>query len=507
MSAEFGPAPPLKHLTSEVDRSLIVRLRESVAPILANNILPHFTDHSVIHSDHVTQLVDKLAEPLQSTSEALRAQELIILYSACYLHDIGLQLQNAGKTQVIQSLELTPPWDDLDEDTRRTLLRTFHHRISGEMVLASVRAMTPIIGIQLTDAYEPSRVACLCEAHNLFLEISADRNRYDQLTSDGPNIRMALISGLLRTADILDESRRRAVRNKARTLNLSVESQSHWWRHYYTENVTFDQNERVISIWFDFPPDRFPEYSKVISALQLPWIQTELQRHLPVFNKYGVNWSLDTRFTSKQYSDTEIMPDEVMAHMLGQLLKQHSKEDEARREIVLNAFNESRPHIHRRLEAIREQKDKIPPVEYLLETSKIAEELWNIGSRRSAVFALVFEYERSSQHLTDSQRIDIGTRLLEMVLADGTLELAQGWILRLCDDASELSADDPRAFRSLSLIAEWFAKRCAYDKAVETINHAIASVKNEDATTELRATLKELHFLQGNLRLIESTES
>lgn len=47
----FGPAPPFKHLSDEKSRALLITLRAKTAPILANNILPHFTDHSVAHSD------------------------------------------------------------------------------------------------------------------------------------------------------------------------------------------------------------------------------------------------------------------------------------------------------------------------------------------------------------------------------------------------------------------------------------------------------------------------
>ena len=233
-TSKYGDAPALKHLSGESARSLIVRLRDSVAPILDNNTLPHFTDHSVSHSDEVANLVDGIINPIQQTDTALSQKELIILYSACYLHDIGLQYVNAGNTQVVSDLGLAMPWHELDANDRRNILRKFHHQISAEMVQSSVRAEDPIIGLQLTEDYEPSKVACLCEAHNLFLEVPAYANIYRRLTEDGPGMRMALLAGLLRIADILEESRRRATREKARTLMLDTYAQTHWWRHYYT---------------------------------------------------------------------------------------------------------------------------------------------------------------------------------------------------------------------------------------------------------------------------------
>jgi hypothetical protein len=47
-----------------------------------NNVLHHFTDHSVFHSDSLCDLVDDLIAPMQKTTNALSARELIVLYSA-----------------------------------------------------------------------------------------------------------------------------------------------------------------------------------------------------------------------------------------------------------------------------------------------------------------------------------------------------------------------------------------------------------------------------------------
>src|SRR5207245_1722901 len=121
----------------------------------------------------------------------------------------------------------------------------------------------------------PGYVACLCHAHG----VEAPSSLYDQLTQDGPGIRMKLLGALLRMADILDESRRRATREKARTLELDLIAQTHWWRHYYTEDVAFDQTKRTITLFFDFPPARRDGYARIVPELQAPFIEQELRRH------------------------------------------------------------------------------------------------------------------------------------------------------------------------------------------------------------------------------------
>ena len=186
-----------------------------MAPILANNLLHHFTDHSVEHSDSLARYIDSLILPLQATAEKLSEDELLILYAACYLHDIGMQYEKAYETQIIASLKLSTPWSDLSSDD---LIRQHHAAISAEMVRASLNATAPIIGLQLTVDYFPTYVAALCEGHTL----STESARYKSLTQPGPNLRIELLSGLLRIADILDLSRRRANRPKALTLDLNT---------------------------------------------------------------------------------------------------------------------------------------------------------------------------------------------------------------------------------------------------------------------------------------------
>ena len=221
----LGPAPSWKHLSNETYRALLTVLRDRVAPILANNLLPHFTDHSVAHSDNLTELVDNL---LANGTQLLTDRELLILYSACYLHDIGMQFERAGETEVISSLSLLCPWNDLHETDRRELLRKYHNLISAELVTKSVGSASPPIGFTLTMEYGPRYIATLCHAHCM----ETDTEAYADVVQDGPGIRVPLLSALLRLADILDESRRRAVREKARTLELDLDSQTHWWRHY-----------------------------------------------------------------------------------------------------------------------------------------------------------------------------------------------------------------------------------------------------------------------------------
>ncbi len=388
-------APPFMHLNDPTVKARLVNLRESVAPILANNLLPHFTDHSVAHSDSLARYVDDLIAPVQATEKRLSEDELFILYAACYLHDIGMQHGKANETNVINALNLLPGWGELTPEQQSEIIRRHHAAISAEMVRSSLNAAAPIIGIQLTVDYFPMYVAALCEGHTLPVE----SERYKSLMVEGPNIRTELLSGLLRIADILDLSRRRANRAKALTLNLGLESQTHWWRHHYTEDITIDHNKNLVSVWFDFPKSHDAEYRRVVPQIQMPWIQDEFTRQTPVFHRYGFGWSVTSIVNNRPDSAAEPMPDSVLAEMLKQLHRQLKWAEEERRQMVVKLFEESQPHIERRLADLESRKVSLSPGGYLREMSQLAADISELGGRRTARRVLSGAYHSGQAEL------------------------------------------------------------------------------------------------------------
>lgn len=496
MPASLIPSPPsLKHIQDHAIRSRLIDLRERVAPILTNNLLPHFTDHSVAHSDSLARFVDDLVEPLQASDHKLSEDELFILYAACYLHDIGMQYEKAGETSVIRGLHLSQRWEELNEDTRRNLLRQNHAAISGEMVRKSLRAESPVIGVQLTPDYFPQYVASLCEAHTLPVESP----RYKALTSGGPNIRMELLSGLLRIADILDLSRRRANRSKALTLNLELESQTHWWRHHYTEDITVDKTLKLVSVWFDFPKSHAAEYRKVVPQLQMPWIEAEFSRHAPVFHRNGFGWSVTSVISDRPFSDAEVMPDAVMAEMLKQLYRQLKRDEEEHRHMVVQLFDEAQPHIDRRLSELGAKKDTMSAGDYLKEVSKIAADLSELGGKRSARKLLMGAYDKGVGELETVDRLEIGRQLATMISEEGDAAWATRVMQTLVPLADELPDTNPSKLSFWKAWAKYLADGYAYDQSIEAFQRAIELSTNDKDRDDLRSQLAELHLLLGNL--------
>ena len=495
-TSRFGAPPPFQHFTTDSHRALVIALREAVAPLLGINLFHHFTDHTVLHSDSVCNHVDSLIAPLQQTDDLLSNDELLVLYCACYLHDAGMEYERADQTKVVKDLlPLTKSWSDLSRDERLDLIRRHHHEISAELVRDSTQSTNSPLGITLTDQYRPSEIACLCEAHC----VTPTTTRYQVLMGDVPNIDMPFLSGVLRLADILDETSNRALHPRAQALDLSLESQMHWWRHYYTRDVTFSAQNRSITVHYEFPPSQAAEFGDIIPKLQFPWIEQEFRYHLAAFNRRRLNWTLIYKQSVSPYSTLKVMPESVVLEMLKDIRRRTVIAHESARQAALRTFKEARPYIERQLEAARSKKETLPSEQYFDSLLEISRSLRDIGSRRSAWAVINFEFAGLREQLSVPRRIAVGTELLEMLIADEQCDMANSWITQTLDDCSQLPPNSPDKQKFLSVAARALLLECSYDKSQAAFADAIAACTVDSDTAQLRAELSEMHLLQGEL--------
>lgn len=493
MSTATRSAPRFE-LLSAASQSLLIRLREAVAPILDNNLLKHFTDHSVSHADHVCEIIDTLIAPAKDTPERLNENELVAVYSAAYLHDVGMHYEKAGFTNSILSLNLGQRWEELSEATRNELIRTHHPAISAELVQLSGTADPPPLGIRLTPDFFPNEVACLCEAHTL----PTNSNRYAELTKPAPKIRMKLLAAILRLADILDESRRRACRAKAETLLLDLESQSHWWRHYYTRDVEFNPSTRELTVWFEFPTTSKQIYREIIPQLQMPHIYREITSHQSALNQAGLIWTVNQRISDPEYNTIDVMPPDVLTHMLKFVTRLREREREDARQIALQSFKSTRPSVNQRLQELQEKKDLMSPDQYLEQLAEVAFDLWELGSRRSAWMALYSAYPKFCASLAQDKRIKLGVRLLEMLLEDGKPDMAQSWIGSFHEDCEKLPLSDPLRARGQRTVAEWCYQMGETDHAQSLFQALLTAEEDEEQRDMMSARITEMQLLLGS---------
>jgi hypothetical protein len=435
------------HLQDGVAQSRLVSLRDGARPILANNLMPHFTTHDVEHSDRVVGLIDKLIEPLQESSHRLSVRELLVLYATAYLHDIGMHYE-AG-SPVVQNALGGRIWEELSEDDRRDILRRHHPLISAELVTKSVRCDKPPIGFQLIDDDMPGAIACLCEAHG----IDTKNPRYAELTADAPGLRMALLSGILRCADILEESRRRAGRSRAESLLLPIESQVHWWRHYYTADVTFDRSRRIIEVWFEFPAGSVDELRRIVPELQLPEVRTELERHQQAFAPYAFVWFVQPKISP--HHTAEDVPERVLREMHLQLARRREQEAEDRQLALAHVLNDARPHFERRLAELRAQESTLPPELVVERLREVANDMRQLSATASARIVMREAFSRAEK-LDGLTRLRAGVELLEMLVHATRFDEAVRLASQLASVASIFTTDksEVRTYWDLKVQAE-----------------------------------------------------
>jgi hypothetical protein len=486
-------APTFRYLRGNEKPAFLITLRDAVSKILSNNLLPYYTDHSVGHSDRLVKLVGDLIEPIQIDENGLSQEELTVLYAACYLHDIGMQYENVGSTNTILQMKLGQDWNDLTEGTRRDVLRRCHHKISAELVSQSSPLGQAPIGVTIPDEYRPDCIAPLCEAHGLDIKEA----RYKEVTQEVGDIRMDLLSALLRTSDILDESRRRVPLEKMRSLVLDISSQVHWWRHYYTRDVTIDQVNKTVWLHFEFPKDCREEYSNVVPQLQVPRIQEEFADHAIIFNRAGLGWSIRYKIADKAYVSAETMPDEVLAEMIKELYVRRTREAERTNFAVLQGFDEAQPLIARRLTELRSRQSTISTGEYLRELWNIARFQSEVGGKRSAWMLLKGEFTRHGISLDNADQFEIGMWLLDAMLEDNSPREALEVVVIIEQLDKYLSSDNNIKRRFLEFRARIMIEMCAYDDAVTSLEQAIQLSNDKKIRDRLVAELSELHLLQG----------
>ena len=483
-----------KYIREEPIRARLVNLRDAVTPILANNLLPHFTDHSVHHSDEMVNIIDKLIKPIQLNEDRrLSDRELQILYSSCYLHDIGMQYEQAGNTKVILQLGLDQPWVELQEDTRRTLLRKHHHKISAEMVKRSVNDPEPPIGVQLTEEDHACEIACLCEAHPLV----KDSERYRKLVASEGAVRLDLLAALLRLADILEESRRRAPKTKERTLSLDLEAKVHWWRHYYTKEICITPTERVITLIFDFPSNVHAEYEKVVPELQFPIVDAELRSHDAVLARHDLYYTLESKCPDRPHSDAREMPSDVLGAMNRELRIRSEAEKERLQQLLESSAKRCKKLIQE-IGDLDSSDGPSPSAEVMRGVFERAQELWREDGRRSAWILLESSYRKHASCLDKEERLRMAEALADMMVQNRAPDRAARVLAEVVGLAEDLPDPDPRKCSFLSLWARALA-HLFKKEASDVYQQAAKLCLADDDREQLEAELAEFLMLQAEM--------
>lgn len=325
-------APSFDWLNPYVEPSKIRALenvRAQAQRILDEPILFHYTDHTIAHSDRVFgYLHDIVSENLNYAPADLKLNdlELIALVTSVYLHDIGMQVPMFEQRKLERCF--------LDHELAERV-RQKHAECSGIMISRSIgpsRGDYPTLGLdqdQILQDLVPT-VKKTCEHHSGEIpDLSEAESLYSK------SVRVGLLTAILRLADALDLHQQRVQLEKLKRFQIPIDSQVHWWRHYYVQGLTIQKG--VISVHMCFPSDFSGVYEDYFKTKVLHEIQRELsssetvlfENWVRIHLRETVKVSHDESFTRRglpsalvEYIDHELAEKKVPIETIRQRLKQ-----------------------------------------------------------------------------------------------------------------------------------------------------------------------------------------
>lgn len=284
---------------------------------------------------------------------------------------------------------------------------------------------------------------------------------------------------------------------------LPLESQVHWWRHYYTVDVKFDQSQRQIDIWFDFPPGRGPELSRIVPELQVPEVRAEFRRHEQVFAANGLNWFLRSRIYETPYQTAEDLPEPVLREMLLTIAARRQLEAEERRRALVEVYEEARPQLERRLEEIRQGEAESEPNVIAVLLHDLAIDMKRLGAPASARTLLREAFRKAANAGLDT-RLSIGLALIQLLIESKDFVEAVRRCHELVGAVSALPAGDPRSDKFWNLKIEAEIRAGYFEDGLESVKQR--RLRTNSVNDVDRTRTAEVRFLQAELLADESND-
>ncbi len=320
----------------DVDRRRLDKVIDTATDILSRPVDLAYTDHTIKHKQVVRSHLDSFVVPwvkdrLNRGDRPDRiSTELLVLLSATYLHDIGMQMV---KPEVLASL---PSLTDAEREEARRLppgeiteahrqiSRRLHHKIAHDWIASphckreSFPSLSGVDGVRLM-------VAKVVWAHNIWLNDPEAYGDYKNVVAPSHqpegDIRVHWLSAFLRLADILDQDKRRVDLEAAKRLPVPPVSMVHWWRHHYVNACRLgrrDDDGFPLTVAFRLPDDYKSEREWLVPALHsatVGCIEAEQARMREWLGPNGIHIRIPdvTDCHVEIDPDAVAMPPEVMA--------------------------------------------------------------------------------------------------------------------------------------------------------------------------------------------------
>ena len=155
---------------------------------------PDFTDHTILHSMDVLEYCNMLLGEEQI--KRLSAAECYVLIMSCYLHDIGMGINQKNYETLSEKIDFGDYFETHSRDDAETIIRDFHNEYSGLFI----RKYAELFDIPCDEmVFAIVQVSRGHRKTDLF-----DTSEYHDLMTPYGIIRTAFLAAVIRLADEID---------------------------------------------------------------------------------------------------------------------------------------------------------------------------------------------------------------------------------------------------------------------------------------------------------------
>ncbi len=259
----------IEHITNGRLLSSLEKIREAMEDIWATDaprIIHDYTDHGENHCERLAGFAANLLEA--NNGSGLSIQEIYLLLSCIYLHDIGMQCDVVRFPEIKNKAEQMGATFDVTftADTssnysikEQKAIRKNHHYLTAAWIDHAYRTNNTVLGPSARTIPEDIvyDMMDVCKHHaKLPIDNCPPYFKYDQ------NKRKRLLAAILRFSDELDIDSNRVSIETVKNFRLEPHNSLYWWLHNRTRVIFIDRN--VIMLTIQLHPDDIRQYGQFI---------------------------------------------------------------------------------------------------------------------------------------------------------------------------------------------------------------------------------------------------
>ena len=177
------------HRRTKDSAAVLQKMLESFIPRF-----PDFTDHTILHSMDVLEYSNMLIGEEQI--ERLSPAECYVLIMSCYLHDIGMGINQKNYEELSEKIDFGDYFETHSREDTETIIRDFHNEYSGHFI----RKYADLFDIPCEEmVFAIVQVSRGHRKTDLF-----DEAEYHDLMTPYGIIRTAFLAAIVRLADEID---------------------------------------------------------------------------------------------------------------------------------------------------------------------------------------------------------------------------------------------------------------------------------------------------------------